>query len=569
MKFAYDVFVSYRWVEPDQTWVRDELVPALKSAGLEVCLDVEDFVPGRDLIIEMTRAGTQSRRAICVLSPDYFEGNRMASFESLMARRLDPGAVDSHLIPVVLRSCTLPEHLRGLIPVDWTTPTNHRREWRRLLKVLGATQIEAKQPGRLSRDHKNNETPRVAPSDPSSEQHAKGLLLGGTDGNDQLIRYIAPGGALPANAENYVRRSFDRDIQQLLRTSSHALAVFGGPRTGKSSYLVRLRDAAICAGWPCHYVDMTNLWEAKINEIKAERPDGKLSFVDVANTLCLALDDPKPLVRPGQDHTFIVHQLQKRLAEIFARFNDSLVIIDGYNDAVYCTIDPEDPARIAHHLFTYTNRRDRCKVILADDGLAADFPFVSSTMARGDVVNTSQFGLHQIDELARRIFSYEVSSTTEIWMSLLDAFGDVPFLHHCAIHRLRGKIIEADMPITEAGVRNLLIPVILNILEEISYPVIKTSSDKISREIGRFSERTEYLLLTIARRNEKRDPKQTTRAFLEALTDTEKSTAAVMTDYRVIRSLKFAGILYGHDDNISGYGRCIAARTKNTVPASD
>ena len=146
MSFDYDVFVSYRRVEPDQTWVRDELVPALESAGLKVCLDVQDFVPGRDLIHEMSRAGNQSRRAICVLSPDYFEGNRFVAFESLMARREDPSAHDSRLIPVILRKCTVPMWLSGLIAVDWTTPRDHRREWDKLLKALGATR-EAKEPG--------------------------------------------------------------------------------------------------------------------------------------------------------------------------------------------------------------------------------------------------------------------------------------------------------------------------------------------------------------------------------------------------------------------------------------
>ena len=146
MSFDYDVFVSYRWVEPDQTWVRKELVPALDSAGLKVCLDVQDFIPGRDLILEMTRAGKQSHRAICVLSPDYFEGNRFVNFESLMVRRGDPSAHDSCLIPIILRKCTVPDWLSGLIAVDWTTPGNHRREWAKLLMALGATR-EGKVPG--------------------------------------------------------------------------------------------------------------------------------------------------------------------------------------------------------------------------------------------------------------------------------------------------------------------------------------------------------------------------------------------------------------------------------------
>ena len=54
--YPYDVFVSYRWVSPDREWVRDQLEPALTKSGLRVCLDVNDFVPGRDVMLEMTRA---------------------------------------------------------------------------------------------------------------------------------------------------------------------------------------------------------------------------------------------------------------------------------------------------------------------------------------------------------------------------------------------------------------------------------------------------------------------------------------------------------------------------------
>ena len=75
---TYDVFVSYRWVEPDRGWVRDSLVPALRAAGLTVCLDVADFVPGRDLIAEMNRAIIESRHTLCVMSPEYFEGQMVA-----------------------------------------------------------------------------------------------------------------------------------------------------------------------------------------------------------------------------------------------------------------------------------------------------------------------------------------------------------------------------------------------------------------------------------------------------------------------------------------------------------
>lgn len=150
-RYRYDVFVSYRWVDPDQTWVRTQLAPALRRAGLSVCLDVEDFVPGRDLVLEMSRAGSESRRAICVVSPAYFEGNRMVLFEGLMARRSDPGGTESRLIPFVLHSIDkLPEWIRGLIPVDWTNPEHHRREWRKALKALDAPNVDAPAPAAVA-----------------------------------------------------------------------------------------------------------------------------------------------------------------------------------------------------------------------------------------------------------------------------------------------------------------------------------------------------------------------------------------------------------------------------------
>ena len=145
----YDVFISYRWVEPDKDWVRRHLHPALQKAGLKVCLDVCDFVPGRNLILEMTRAGRESKFAVCVLSADYFEGNRFVQFEALMLRSDDPAGLESRLIPLILRPCSIPAWLRGLIPIDWTGETQLEREWRKLLAVLEAPNQTVGHPPRL------------------------------------------------------------------------------------------------------------------------------------------------------------------------------------------------------------------------------------------------------------------------------------------------------------------------------------------------------------------------------------------------------------------------------------
>jgi len=136
----WDVFVSSRWIEPYQTWVREELVQALRTAGLRVLLDVAEdgFVPGRDAICEMTRAGRESRRTLSVWTPEYFADDRAVWFESLQARRRDPQGRHSALVPLLLRKAEIPGEFFGLIPVDWTDPARRETEWARLLAVLGA-----------------------------------------------------------------------------------------------------------------------------------------------------------------------------------------------------------------------------------------------------------------------------------------------------------------------------------------------------------------------------------------------------------------------------------------------
>jgi TIR domain len=150
--YPYDVFISYRWVTPDMEWVREELHPALVSAGLKVCLDVEDFIPGRDLILEMERAGADSRHVLCVISPEYFEEGRMAEFEALSARRRDPAGRYSSLIPLVVREARMPDRIGGLIPVDWMRPASRAREWRKLLRVLNAPNPQASPPPGIEAD---------------------------------------------------------------------------------------------------------------------------------------------------------------------------------------------------------------------------------------------------------------------------------------------------------------------------------------------------------------------------------------------------------------------------------
>src|SRR5688572_895584 len=176
--YKYDVFISYRWIEPDQSWVQDQLAPALENAGLEVLLDVEDFVPGTDVIGEMTRAGKQSKRGLCVLSPDYVnDPDRMVNFERLMLRRKDPSGRGSRLIPFVLRSTELPDDIFGLVAIDWTKPKHHAREWTKLLNVLEAKNPAAPPPAALIIDPDKPPLPPPPPPPPPRPRIPKSVWL--------------------------------------------------------------------------------------------------------------------------------------------------------------------------------------------------------------------------------------------------------------------------------------------------------------------------------------------------------------------------------------------------------
>lgn len=99
---AYDVFVSYRHVQPDLDWVRTVLVPALDEQKFAVCVDYRAFEPGSIVIEAMSDAVRASRFTAAVLSPRFMESG-FTTLELVLADHLG-----SRLIGLVLEPCTLP-----------------------------------------------------------------------------------------------------------------------------------------------------------------------------------------------------------------------------------------------------------------------------------------------------------------------------------------------------------------------------------------------------------------------------------------------------------------------------
>ena len=115
--FEYDLFVSYRRVPEDRTWVKKTFVPALKAVGLRVCLDDTCFRLGRPLVKEMERAVEQSRYTLAVFSPDYMESG-FTDLEKAMAQYLEAETRIIRLISVIYRECKPELSIRHKLMLD-------------------------------------------------------------------------------------------------------------------------------------------------------------------------------------------------------------------------------------------------------------------------------------------------------------------------------------------------------------------------------------------------------------------------------------------------------------------
>jgi hypothetical protein len=105
--WAYDVFVSYcKQIDEDAEWVHNQLIPALKQAGVKVCADTElgCFRLGRPVVTEMQRAVEHSRFTLAVFSPDYLDSG-FSELENTMAQFLGAETQDVRFMGLIWRDC--------------------------------------------------------------------------------------------------------------------------------------------------------------------------------------------------------------------------------------------------------------------------------------------------------------------------------------------------------------------------------------------------------------------------------------------------------------------------------
>jgi hypothetical protein len=133
-EITYDVFISYN--EADQAWVREELLPRLEGAGLQVAIDYRDFIVGMPRLENIEQAVEHSHRTIVVLTPAWVASDWNA-FESLLLGAVDPAARQRKLLPALLKPCPeLPPRLAALEKVDLTNERYVAQQLQRLVRDI-------------------------------------------------------------------------------------------------------------------------------------------------------------------------------------------------------------------------------------------------------------------------------------------------------------------------------------------------------------------------------------------------------------------------------------------------
>jgi hypothetical protein len=109
-----DFFVSY--TSADRTWA-EWIAFVLEEVGFSVIIQVWDFRPGSNFVLEMQQAASEAERTIMVLSPDYLK-SQFASSEWAAAFSGDPQGLKRKLVPIMVRRCDPPGPLSPLVHIS-------------------------------------------------------------------------------------------------------------------------------------------------------------------------------------------------------------------------------------------------------------------------------------------------------------------------------------------------------------------------------------------------------------------------------------------------------------------
>ncbi|MDI1279086.1 TIR domain-containing protein [Methylobacter sp.] len=183
-----DFFVSYN--EHDKQWA-EWIAWQLEAAGYKVLIQLWDWGPGNNFILEMQKASELCKRTIIVLSPHFLKA-QYTQPEWAQAFAQDPTGENRLLIPVRVATCELKGFFSPLVYIDFLdTPPSNKSEQREYLitKLLDGVDSRRKKPveepplpymestlmsaAALSGDEKQQQSESIKETPPNSKFHGK------------------------------------------------------------------------------------------------------------------------------------------------------------------------------------------------------------------------------------------------------------------------------------------------------------------------------------------------------------------------------------------------------------
>ncbi|XP_038046344.1 uncharacterized protein LOC119720643 [Patiria miniata] len=139
---SHDVFVAYKGGGDEEEFVIHCLVPKLKEWGCDVCVHYQNFLPGREIVDNITAAVGSCRKTLLVLSPD-FMASEWCYFEFLCAVDEMLRNQTNFIIPLMfgdIRNEELCHSMRNLLDtvsfIPWPTGTSHQGQTDEFWKLL-------------------------------------------------------------------------------------------------------------------------------------------------------------------------------------------------------------------------------------------------------------------------------------------------------------------------------------------------------------------------------------------------------------------------------------------------
>lgn len=140
--FEYDFFVLHS--EEDKEWVNFMLLPQLEeyddAINFKGCFPSRDFKPGEGIIDSMCKAINKSRKLLIILTPNNSRNKWMILFRDVCVLSMVKNkAKDKVVIPIVRKSCEIPDVLQPYVWIDFTKKSNW--DWLRMALTVNLDRV--------------------------------------------------------------------------------------------------------------------------------------------------------------------------------------------------------------------------------------------------------------------------------------------------------------------------------------------------------------------------------------------------------------------------------------------